>query len=265
VKSRGILFTARMVRAILEGRKTQTRRPVTLPKGYELDGQSAGVLWFPPGQECAEFEDGPLVLCSRPNGSTGERRMHCPYGKAGDRLWVRETWQIVYDGCPYGCECWGECFCVEHDEPTRGTPANGCKHASIAYRATDTAERLDMGPDGYEVPMRWRPSLLMPRWASRLTLEAERVRVKHVQDISEADAAAEGIEWGQAVPSKLNGERATLHYFDADAGHRRAFAGLWDSIHSRKPGRSWADNPLVWAITFHVVPQSTTQCHEASP
>jgi hypothetical protein len=252
MKERGVLFSASMVRALLNGSKTQTRRPVTLPKGYELDGVTS---------------DGPAVLCSRPNGSTGERRVRCPYGSRSSRLWVRETWQAVYDGCGYCCECWVECHCA--DRPARerwgfhlpGTPFNGCKHCSVAYRATDTAEREVMGKDGDAVPMPWKPSIFMPRAASRITLEVEHVRLQPVQDISARDLDAEGVSCPE-------------HDFAAGFcvgpcfSKLKAFAALWDSIHSRSQGRQWADNPLVWAISFRVVPQQetipNTQSNEAT-
>jgi hypothetical protein len=232
MKERGILFSAPMVRALSAGTKTQTRRLL-------LDS------WL----RCLDPED---------SADEYDRTIRlCPFGVPGDRLWVRETWQIVYDGCPYGCECWGECCCVEHDEATRGTPQNGCKHARVVYRATDTAERWDEGPDGDAIPMRWRSPLFLPRWASRLTLEIEHVRVQRLQDISEDDAVAEGCSgYMRGLDGLWQGRCQTP---------REAFAALWDGING-KPGRRWQDNPLVWAISFRVVPHQetiNTQCHEA--
>jgi hypothetical protein len=236
VRERGLLFSATMVRALLEGRKTQTRRPVNLPEAWHYQAAEHG-------------RRGATVLCARADG-TGRRAIACPYGAPGDRIWVRETWQIVYDGCGPCCECWNECHCIERTagEQAAGTPLNGCKHASVAYRATDTAERLVMDGGDERHSSRWRPSIFMPRWASRLTLEIDSVRIARLQDTSPSDIRAEGV----GCPK---------HDFAAGFCHsacdtqRDAWVTLWDSINSRRLGSRWAHNPLVWALTFHTVPQ----------
>jgi hypothetical protein len=178
MKERPILFSAPMVRAILEGRKTQTRRIA---------------------KELNEMPnlDGILKRFPNPKG--------CRYGKPGDRLWVRETWAHERDGT--GCP----------DD-------NG-----VLYRATDP------GWDDEETGLRWRPSIFMPRRASRITLEITDVRVQRLQEISEEDAQAEGAV-GALDQSVGNNWCAS-----------QAFAALWESINGPD---SWDANPWVWAVTF---------------
>lgn len=128
----------------------------------------------------------------------------CPYGQPGDRLWVRETW-------------------------TRHPDDGG-----ILYRATDP------GWDDNDYGLKWRPSIFMPRWASRLTLEITSVRVERVQEITEAGAIAEGVDWA-----------ACHHSYAQTIG---AFASLWDSINAKR-GYGWAVNPYVWVIQYKRVAQ----------
>jgi hypothetical protein len=175
---RPILFSAPMVRAILSGTKTQTRRVV---KGMAL-------LWLRPDGFTPEFTALPE------NGL-------CPYGQPGDRLWVREAWRAWPDG--------------------------------VAYRADISDADL---ADAVHAP--WRPSIHMHRAASRITLEITAVRVERLQDISEADAKAEGVT--RPVPM-LDDDPST--YVDA-------FGDLWASING--PG-SWDSNPWVWVIEFRRV------------
>ena len=127
--------------------------------------------------------------------------LKCPYGAPGDRLWVRETWDT--DG------------------------------KTIAYRATTPETTTD--PE----PMRWRPSIHMPRWASRLTLAVTSVRVERVQEITEADARAEGIE-----PQRSD--------YSGEDSNSLQFRDLWDSINAAR-GYGWAVNPWVWVVEFERV------------
>jgi hypothetical protein len=205
---RPILFSAEMVRAILDGRKTQTRRvmkpqPTILAKGYE-DIEQIGTV-----KDCI----GPLLFCPKP----------CKYGKPGDLLWVRETWGAVWPA----------------DDPV---PLRQCE---IEYRAdlppgcTDRPGEwpADEG-NGPEVP-KWRPSIHMPRWASRITLRITDIRVERLQDISEDDARAEGCD-------------PVVHPDGAvDCGTRKTtFAKLWNKING--PG-AWEANPWVWVVSFERV------------
>lgn len=179
MKERPILFSGPMVRAILAGTKTQTRRVVKLK-----DGQ-----YMPPSQSA----DGP---------GWAQLLRGCPYGKPGDRLWVRETW---FD-------------------------AVSALHSCVLYRASDDHP-------GNEV--KWSPSIHMPRWASRITLEITGVRVERLRSISAEDAIAEGVgEHGQ-----LDG----VHVANNPIG---AYGVLWREINGPD---SWEANPWVWVVDFKQV------------
>lgn len=192
-----MLFSGAMVRAILEGRKRQTRRMVKHP------ADANGFI---------SFSDGPL------NVNDPECAESCPYGQPGDGLWVRETW--LRWACPL------------HDEGyPPDTKCDCTEPSSIRYRA-----------DGEIPAVRWKPSIFLPRWASRLTLEIESVRVERLQDISEEDAKAEGVEQ-QALT--LNGDAQMDR--ECRETPREAFARLWRSINGPE---SWDANPWVWVIGF---------------
>lgn len=179
MKERPILFSASMVRAILEGRKTQTRRVVKrIPLEWLESGLHPDFVAFPE------------------NGLS-------PYGQPGDRLWVRESWAY-------------------HPDFPEST------HRAI-YRADPGVEN--------DVP-RWRPSIHMPRWASRINLEVTGVRVERLQEISESDAKAEGC----SVPEIIYPDEPKEHY-----SYAAAYKHLWESING--PG-SWDANPWVWVVEF---------------
>lgn len=190
-KERPILFSGPMVRAILDGRKTQTRRVV---KGaWALEGDESGCGWEPPA---------------------------CPYGEPGDRLWVREAWGLMDT-----------------------QPSDGPDRATLGYRADGDAA----APNGRH--QLWRPSIHMPRWASRITLEITDVRVERLRSISREDVRAEGIpetfgDWGAL---RFPGFEA--HVWD-NMRFDEQWKLCWDQINGDRPGCSWDANPWVWAITF---------------
>lgn len=172
-----ILFSGPMVRAILDGRKTQTRRIITRSNLMEWDGK----------------EMRPIPVGFAP----------------GDRLWVRETWQ----GLSYGDYL-----------PTKSQVCD------LRYAATDMLRDADKDVRGYP----WRPSIHMPRWASRLTLIVEDVSVQRLQDITEADAQAEGAKpWTGAEQSYVTD-----------------FARIWRDAYGPE---AWDANPWVAAITFRTI------------
>lgn len=214
MKERPILFSASMVRAILNGTKTQTRRVVK-----------------PQPKKGWDFECPPVfgrITSSHPkNGRFGAfiRRgigtdfpeidlIPCPYGQPGDRLWVRETWA-------YHVNAIGSV--TDEDGPWVYAADGGF---ALQYRLCD----------------RWRPSIHMPRVASRITLEVTGVRVERLQDISRADALAEGIV---IQPDGGFGLWDGEHYHYTDP--RESYWSLWESINGPD---SWDANPWVWVVEF---------------
>lgn len=216
MKERPILFSSPMVRAILDGRKTQTRR-VVKPQP-QVEGRI--FRWAGPRPKAkvstgAVFINDPSMEHENPIISA-----FCPFGKPGDRLWVRETWAAVHfsiDPETGFADDWHG----SHDIP----PGDGGGYWSKLYAAdSHPTDKEDRG-------FAWRPSIHMPRWASRITLEVTGVRVERLCDISESDAVAEGvIEWmlGPSSPSE-------------------DFRKLWETINGLG---SWDANPWVWAISF---------------
>jgi hypothetical protein len=194
MKERPILFSAPMVRAILDGSKTQTRRIVK-------------------PEHVSAYHDGVPALFKR-----------FPYGKPGDRLWVRERHAIWTrpETQIYGF----------HFPEERGV-----------YYWADQGAMQQVG--------RWRPSIHMPRWASRITLEVTGVRVERLQDISEEDAIAEGV--GHELDEAYNAaEHAQIGGCPLQAGTpaQHAYAVLWESING--PG-SWDKNPWVWCVNLMAI------------
>ena len=225
-KERPILFKGEMVRAILDGSKTQSRRPVKHPLA-----QAANQILSYKGQtkfDCVLKDDSGGII-------------QCPYGKPGELLWVRET------------------FCIESSKEVSYDPSHtdgrpirhhqddesGAWWEQPHYRATDPAPELDIGTD--EPGCRWRPSIFMPRWASRILLEITAVRVEQLNAISEADARAEGIADGGCLNC---GESEPCGCADPRPDARDGFAWLWQSINGPS---SWHANPWVWVVEFRRV------------
>ncbi|MDN4590223.1 hypothetical protein DBA29_17165 [Xenophilus aerolatus] len=247
MRERPILFSAPMVRALLAGTKTQTRRVVKLPHQNRL-GQWEVLPWGGPnggrtrGGETVPFQN--VIGHSR----TGEI-LGCPYCQPGDRLWVRETFALEQS-----VECDQE---PPHQDgrPLRRRPLDDfeCVHPAWVqahYRATDPAPDLcyEQGPAGGsedDFGVRWRPSIHMPRWASRILLEVTGVRVERLQDISEADALAEGVTPlpGADMWTAGGASDGPLHAARPQWAYRR----LWDQING---AGSWAANPWVWVVEF---------------
>ncbi|WP_431355064.1 hypothetical protein [Klebsiella pneumoniae] len=207
MSERGMIFNAEMVRALLDGRKTQTRRPIKWKQTRFT--------------EIGEREDGSKWLWSDDAEHACDFWHPCPFGAVGDRIWVRETFCTV-DDTQYGGGKW-----VDY----RATPKFEASHPAGWDCAPNDAEAL-----------KWRPSIHMPRWASRILLEITDVRVERLNAISQEDAQAEGME--------LTGWRPT--YSDPDSGGEVLtpydnFAQLWESIYGEE---SWKANPWVWVIEF---------------
>lgn len=226
MKERGMIFNGEMVRAILDGRKTQTRRPVKLP---HIDRDAMCEL---SGNELA----GELLAGNYRNS---------PHGKPGDRMWVRETWGVV----SHELDEDGRIQPWTPDRPATAIhemPFGNGYYSGHAIYAAD-GEFTWGDDDGYEDGRScWKPSIHMPRAACRILLEVTDVRVERLNSISQEDAQAEGME--------LTGWRPT--YSDPDSGGEvwtpyDNFAQLWESIYGEE---SWQANPWVWVIEFKVVP-----------
>lgn len=201
MRERPILFSGPMVRALLNGTKTQTRRVAM----HTVCGVRVARLAYDPAPDVRA----------------------CPYGVPGDRLWVRETFAPFSTG-------------------------------GAVYRA----DKPRFSPDAHEVVGgSWHPSIHMPRWASRLMLRITDVRVERLQDISEADAKAEGVEPIQCEPASL-----AFGTWKARFRYRDAYRALWDSINGKRA--EWSSNPWVWVVAFERLvclsdcPPGHCACHD---
>jgi hypothetical protein len=221
IKERPILFSAPMVRAIREGRKTVTRRIV---KPWQEPKREDDGTWFAVAQRDRRYGFGvsgdDAGECARALAQSG----CCPYGSAGERLWVRETHFI-------------------NDYREAKVPEAERVGTEIVYRA-------DPLPcwEGEESEIRWRPSIFMPRWASRILLEITDVRVEQLQDISDSQIKCEGID----LDALTDGEDRydMCHSGSSAEGRptlRTAWRDLWQSLNG--PG-SWDANPWVWVVEF---------------
>ena len=222
MKERPILFSAPMVRAILEGRKTQTRRVITLKSSILRAGPTATYRMMPEGD--ALLERWPIQDRMMNNFGRCER-VKCPYGVPGDRLWVKENWIPVH---------FGSYEPIERGEHIPHYPD------SIQY-AADTIHGYHTCWDTY--PGKWRSSLSLARWMSRITLEITDVRVQRIQDISEEDARAEGIH------QVLEPNTFELEEPYKSTIHKRRFSHVWDFINAKR-GYGWDVNPWCWCISF---------------
>ncbi len=214
MKERPILFSSSMVRAILDGSKTQTRRVVKPQPDWVNENAGCGIAtggWIMPSPRADWLHwRGSRLLRPEPR---------CPYGLPGDRLWVRENFAIVPRTA------------YARSDGVQQTLRPDDDHDAAIYRA---------GWDRSNGGFRWRPSIHMPRWASRILLEITDVRVERLQDISEADAQAEGV--------KVDGNGHAVRDDVVNVGGARtAFAELWESINGPD---SWSANPWVWVIEF---------------
>lgn len=231
-KVKPILFSGPMVRATLDGRKTHTRRVLKPqpPDGHRFVGI------YGPG----------LTAVFEPLSRGDDYTVRIPYIK-GQLLWVRETWQgintesgpqLSYRATPdyFEIDAW--------NGPDEGVGP------SFNYDLCPGTDFAAWGSDVLSNDGPWRPAIHMPRWASRLTLEVTNVKVERLQEISDEDARAEGVEADRSghfsTPAWRNYAYGN-HPFKSPVA---SFRSLWDSINAKRPGASWADNPWIAAITF---------------
>lgn len=213
---RPILFSAPMVRALMSGTKTQTRRVVKF-LGADVIDERDGRAW--------------------PWSPQHDEWVTCPYGSSGDRLWVRETWAAhwMYDDVP----------------PTLARSTHPDDNQWFAADVEGTPGTHGCPAEGRRG--KWRPSIHMPRWASRITLDVTGVRVERLNDISAADAMAEGIrrwtkdgtlsKFGTAEP----GDDGAPPWVDMPRSAVDGYRTLWESING---AGSWTANPWVWVVSF---------------
>ena len=226
-----IIFNGEMVRAILDGRKTQTRRVIKPQPTEQRDG-----VWYA-GDDSgkAEFCFWHDLIEEKP-----DEQIFCPCGKIGDLLWVRETFVIEHN---YNLGDYDPPFqdgrpVKYHDAEIDTDPYWEQPH----YRATDPTPEFYI-VDDYDPGCSWKPSIHMPRWASRIALEITDVRVERVQDITDEDIMAEGFGYNQ-----LRDDGRMKNGFPIIDG----FADLWDSINAKR-GYPWGSNCWTWAISFKVI------------
>lgn len=234
MKEGPILYTGEMVRALMDDRKTQTRRVLKIQQPspdhslVKLQGEHFGKYYW-----AVRDKQSPELICP----ITASQIFTCPYGQPGDRLWVRETfyaygeWQLAFDDC--GKLVW------HFIDMTLET---GKQYQYMA--PSDVRKRRQAGVLGW-----WkRPSIFMPRIASRILLEVTDVRVERLQEISAEDVTAEGVltagesmwgsRWWLGVPDQAIADAVAL------------YRELWERING--PG-SWESNPWVWAISFKML------------
>lgn len=214
-KERPILFSGPMVRALLDGSKTQTRRAMKpQPTHFNPAGVPRRVI---------------------PTGGPSDV-IRCPYGQPGDRLWVRETWQgpLLQE---FEADADPDWHYASHIHQYQN-PAH-CEYAADGGPKPEYTNADDVMRQG------WRPSIHMPRWASRITLEITSVRVERLQDISDADCVAESCG---ALPAAIGCPTTSA---PGETIPRAMFRALWESINGPD---SWAANPWVWVVEFRRLP-----------
>lgn len=234
MKELPILFSAPMVRAILDGRKSQTRR-IVKPQPQQVGfSRNCAVKPYCTGT------DWPLAYYEMRGACwNSSKPLHCPFGQPGDQLWVKET------------------FCCKMDSGEFVYRPDG--HHDCYYRATETNNIIkDDGDGGTEYradgseASPWTPSIFMPRWASRLTLEIVSVRVERLQEITEEDANLEGIDAPRCprcgytrFDCSFHGDHRLCPH-DTPASAIPVYGKLWDSTYAKT--HPWASNPWVWVI-----------------
>ena len=235
IKERGIIFNGEMVRAILSGSKTQMRRVIKSPATTLQNNGTNCIVYREAGDPW--YKD--YVFSMR--GHSGVWNDYtlpqflalCPFGQVGDRLWVRETFRVH----------------------SRATDV-----ATIAYKAserqswTQQVARVPIELCTKQVsPEAWTPSIHMPRWASRITLEITDIRVERLNDISEADAINEGLikeayDWRSSeFPMANVAYRTYLESERRYSSPKQCYQSLWESIYGQD---SWQSNPFVWVVEF---------------
>ena len=246
-----ILFSDAMVRAIMAGRKTQTRRVVKLPKVRAKPTSATHIAEVP--YKWMFFGDGGYFWLNAPHS-------------VGDTLWVRECWQLAgwnFDGWPYRIRYRSDGAVVERectDEDDMWIARESERMCNLPGAIPPKHE--DGAYDLSKCVIPWRPSTFMPRWASRLTLEVTGVRAQSLDEMTDEDAIAEGAtsrdhttSWG------YTGELWRMDWEGHTSGEgyiapKFGFDHYWNELNGGRPGASTRDNPWVWVYEFKVVPHA---------
>jgi hypothetical protein len=233
MKERPILFSSAMVQAILDGSKTMTRRVVVPNSKTQAEWLTPNILnavkrfsasadgWWT--MAVGEYQE--IEHCGHKMDGAHIGSVRCPFGKIGDRLWVREK------------------FAPRTDVDPIAAPAKA-RHYCLYEGTGDPYDDMNW----HDFGGKWKPSIFMPRWASRITLEITDVRVERIQDISDDDCFAEGIdeteEYNRAEHYASGGSP-----LEGGSPEKCAFIGLWDKLNAKR-GFGWNVNPWVWVIEF---------------
>ena len=227
VKERPIIFSCEMVKTILDGKKTMTRRVVK--SGFINNYKHAHII----KQSSDKSREGKAYFYDKPvDGMVlSSQLVSNPYGKVGDRLWVRETWQEIGPDC------------------------------LLTYKATYPSDLYAKRPELENVPplaslkdrgYLWKSPMFMPRWASRILLEITDIRIERLQDISEQDCEKEGFRFYPLSRICFKPSSAKHLSGHGSNNYKSIFGEYWDTLNAKK-GYQWSSNPWVWVVEFKVV------------
>lgn len=244
MKERGMIFNGEMVRAILDGRKTQTRRIMKVqPESNQL-----GLLLITDSTKHSDIGKYHWAESNATGNHVRSKLFSCPFGAVGERIWVRETWATLgnEDGCYVD---WEDNLCKGDERSAARIYRASCEQRPGDYGLWSIPDDAYWKPHTKEHKFEgaWRPSIHMPRWASRILLEITDVRVERLNAISEEDARAEGIIDGGCLNC---GEPEPCGCANPEPDATDAFAYLWQSIYGQE---NWNANPWVWVISFERV------------
>ncbi|WP_065782082.1 hypothetical protein [Klebsiella pneumoniae] len=241
MKERGMIFNSEMVRAILDGRKTQTRRIMKVqPESNQL-----GLLLITDSTKHSDIGKYHWAESNATGNHVRSKLFSSPFGAVGERIWVRETWATLgnEDGCYVD---WEDNLCKGDERSAARIYRASCEQRPGDYGLWSIPDDAYWKPHTKEHKFEgaWRPSIHMPRWASRILLEITDVRVERLNAISEEDARAEGIIDGGCLNC---GEPEPCGCANPEPEATDAFAYLWQSIYGQD---NWNANPWVWVIEF---------------
>jgi len=243
MKERPVLFNGDMVRAILDGRKTHTRRVMKV----QPESQELGLSRITESKNSSDTGKYFWSLSDALGSRSRSKIFPCPFGQVGDRLWVRETFATLgnEDGCPID---WSENLVKGGGPEAARIYRASCDQKAGNYGLWSIPDIADWKPHTWNVQYEgsWVPSIHMPRWASRITLEITNVGVQRLNSISQNDAEREGLHKLPAS-GRYCITPGAQYFGGASHDAREVFSWLWQSIYGEE---SWQANPWVWVIEF---------------